>query len=399
MDSMVDNVELGGGERQRRPMAELLLLAAPTVAQMASYTLMQFADRGMLARVGTLEASAAGTAGIVYFCVLGFGFGVLLVVNTLVSQSFGRKDYLSTGRYLWQGIWFGIVYGLATTGLCQLAEPLFRVLGHEARMAALEGEYLRVAAFGGALKLMTTSSSDFLLGIHRPLMVFVAAMCGVVINLLFNWVLIYGNWGFPAMGVAGAAWATNASLLVELVVMWTYVAGPRIARTFNTHDWVLRWNMLRTLLRVGLPAGFQLVCDIVAWTVFMNVIVAAFGTAALAANSFTFTYMHVSFMPAIGVGAAVTALVGKYIGMKRPDLAERRAHLGFFVVAVYMVACGVLFYVFRHDLMRLFSDDAEVLRIGAVLLVFAGAYQIFDAMFIVYVGALRGAGDTLIPAV
>jgi MATE family multidrug resistance protein len=147
-----------------------------------------------------------------------------------------------------------------------------------------------------------------------------------------------------------------------------------------------------------LPAGFQLVADVLAWMVFMNIIIATFGTAALAANSFAFTYMHVSFMPAIGVGAAVTALVGKYIGMGRHDLAERRAHLGFFVCAAYMVTCGIVFFAFRHDLIGVFSKDIDVLRIGAVLMVFLALYQIFDAMFIAYVGALRGAGDTLVPA-
>ena len=154
---------------------------------------------------------------------------------------------------------------------------------------------------------------------------------------------------------------------------------------------------MKTLLRLGIPTGFQLSCDILAWSVFMLVIIARFGTPALSANAFAFTYMHVGFMPALGVGSAVTALVGKYIGMGRPDIAERRAHLGFVVVAIYMLVCGLCFFLFRHDLIRLFSNDPEVLRIGAVILTFVAAYQIFDAMFVVYSSALRGAGDTLVP--
>jgi MATE family multidrug resistance protein len=385
-------------EANERPLRELLLLAVPTVAQMASYTLMQFADRWMLAYVGDLQATAAGTAGIVYFCVIGFGFGVLLVVNTLASQSFGRRDYRSAGRYLWQGLWFGVAFGLAAMLLYPVAQPLFLKMGHELPVATLEADYLRVLTLAGSVKLASTALGQFLMGIHRPIVVFLAAASGVVINLFFNWLFIYGHWGFPAMGVAGAAWGTNAAVLVELLVMASYVATPAMVRTFNTLDWKLRWNMQRTLLRVGLPAGFQLICDVVAWTIFLNIIMVRFGTAALSANSFAFTYMHLSFMPAIGVGAAVTALVGKYIGMKRYDLAERRAHLGFFVCAIYMVVCGVMFFLFRNDLIRLFSNDPQVLRIGAVTMIFVAAYQIFDAMFIVYVGALRGAGDTLVPA-
>ena len=146
---------------QRRPIVELLILAAPTVAQIASYTLMQFTDRWMLGRIGgtegTLQAAAAGTAGITFFAVIGFGFGVLLVVNTLVSQSFGRNDLTAAGRYLWQGIWFAVVFGLATMLLYPRAEELFRWMGHAPQMAKYEADYLRVVALVGSLKLITTA--------------------------------------------------------------------------------------------------------------------------------------------------------------------------------------------------------------------------------------------------
>jgi MATE family multidrug resistance protein len=104
-------------------------------------------------------------------------------------------------------------------------------------------------------------------------------------------------------------------------------------------------------------------------------------------------------MPALGIGTAVTALVGKYIGMGRPDLAERRAHLGFNIVLFYMLACGLGFFLFRHKLIQLFSHDPEVLRVGSIVLVFIAGYQLFDAMFVIYSSALRGAGDTLVPTI
>jgi MATE family multidrug resistance protein len=384
---------------QRRPMAELLLLAAPTVAQMASYTFMQFTDRWMLAQVGDLEAAAAGTSGFTFFCFLGWGFGVLLVVNTLVSQSFGRNDLRAAGQYLWQGMWIGLTFGVLMLGLLPVAGRLFEMMGHEPRMVALEADYLRVVALAGWTKLAAVALSQYLLGLHRPGSVFVGTLIGVAANILFNWLLIYGNWGFPKLGIAGAAWGTNAAVLCELLVMGVFVARPAFASKFNAGDWPVRWDMLRTLLRVGVPAGFQLVCDITAWMLFLNVVVASFGTAALSANSFAFTYMHLCFMPAIGVGNAVTALVGKYIGMGRPDLGARRAHLGFVVCAVYMVVTGIALFVWRYPMIGLFSQDPEVLRIGGTIMTFIAMYQIFDAMFVVYVGALRGAGDTLVPAV
>jgi MATE family multidrug resistance protein len=391
--------ETGAQRARRSPLAELLILAAPTVAQMASYTVMQFVDRIMLAEVSDLHATAAGTAGLTYFCVIGFGFGVLLVVNTLVSQSFGRKDLRATGQYLWQGLWFGVAFGFLTLVLWPIAPWLFRVMGHEPNVAALEATYIQVCSLAGFIKLASTGLSQFLLGIQRPTIVFVGTLVGIVANLFFNWLLIYGNWGFPAMGVAGAAWGTNAAVLMEFIVMGLYCARRPFVREYNTGDWRLRWSEFKVMIRVGIPSGFQLICDISAWAVFLNVIVGSFGTAALSATTFAFTYMSLCFMPAVGVGSAVTALVGNYIGMKRYDVAEQRAHLGFFLCAVYMVAVGLILFALRFKLMAVFSPHPEVQSIGATILVFVAIYQLFDAMFIVYVGAARGAGDTLVPAV
>lgn len=386
-------------EPKQRPIVELLTLAAPTVAQMASYTLMQFADRYMLAHISDVAAGAAGGAGMVFFSILGFGFGIMLVVNALVSQAFGRKEYADTGRYLWQGVWVGLGFGALTLGLLPVADRIFLWMGHEAHVAALEASYLKVVVWGGWMKLASTAGAQFLLGIDRPRVVLWAAIAGVLANLLFNWLLIYGNWGFPGLGIAGAAWGTNAAVALECLVMLAYVAKPAVRKTFNALDWRPRWQMTKVLLRVGVPAGFQLICDIMAWTVFMVVIVASFGTPAYLANSYAFSYMHVCFMPAFGVGAAVTALVGRYIGAGRPEIGERRAHLGFVVCAIYMMLAGALLAIYRGPLIGVFTQDPETRRIGEMLMLFVATYQLFDAMFLVYVSALRGAGDTLVPAV
>src|SRR3954467_8443859 len=147
----------------RRPIVELLLLAAPTIAQMASYTVMQFADTYMLSRVGDAEATAAGLGGMAAFSLISFGVGVLMVVNTLVSQSFGRGDVPACGRYLWQGIWFSVLFGLAVMPLLWPAGALFRAFGHEARFAAMEATFFRILLFTAAVKLAGVSLGQFML--------------------------------------------------------------------------------------------------------------------------------------------------------------------------------------------------------------------------------------------
>ena len=386
---------------RRGPLAELLLLALPTIAQMASYTVMQFGDTWMLAVLGVKEPTAAGNAGIFAWTIIGFGFGVLMCVNTLVSQNYGQKDYASCGRYLWQGVWFGLAYSLVVFPFIPLAGRVFRLFGHEAELVPLETAYFTALVMGTPLKMTSAALGQFLLAVNRPWMVLLAAVCGAGINFFFNWLLIYGNWGFPRMGVAGAAWATNAAIGVEMSVLFCVVLSSRMRKRFNTMDVRPRARMMRTLLGIGLSSGAQVLADVLAWGLFVIWVMAQFknNTSTMAATTFTFRYLSVSFMPAFGIAMAVTALVGRYIGAGRPDVAEQRAHLGFKVTATYMVLCGLAYVVFRHDVMRLFTADPEVIRIGAVLMIFAGIYQIFDAMYIIYNGALRGAGDTFVPAV
>lgn len=386
------------------PLRELLTLAAPTVLQMASYTLMQFADTYMLAvfseQTGSraAEPNAAANAGLLTFALMSLGWGTIQIVNALVSQGFGRGERQVCGRYLWQGIWFAVLYGLAILPVLPFARVPFSWFGHEAVLVELQGAYLQITVSWCVFRLIGAAFSQFLLAINRPNLVLVAAVVGVGVNVLFNWLLIFGNAGFPRLGLAGAAWGTNLAVLVETGLLMAFAFSGRIRRTFNSLDWRWRRAEMRQVVTLGMPSGLQVVADVLAWSLFGVWVMAHLGSNAMAANNFMMRYMVLSFMPAFGISVAVTALVGRYIGMGRHDLAEKRAHLGFVICAVYMLSCGVFFFVARHDLMRVFTTDPEIARLGALLLIFAAFYQFFDAVYIVYVSALRGAGDTFVPA-
>lgn len=381
------------------PLRELLTLALPSILQMVSYTLLQFADTYMLALVGDLEAAAAGSAGMIVFAFISFGFGVLLCINALVSQAFGRQDFQNCGRLLWQGIWVGLLLSVPLMLPVLFARPIFHGLGHEPGLIALEAEYLIICLSFLPIKLATTALGQFLMATNRPNWVFVAAVVAVTFNVVADYVLIFGHFGFPAMGVAGAAWGTNAALIAELLVLVVAVFVMRASRRFGVFAARPHWPDMRRLLKVGLPSGAQTSAEVFAWSIFMAGVIAVYGTTAIAANNYMFRYMMVSFLPAVGIANAVTALVGRYLGAGEPDQAVRRAHLGFAVAATYMVTCGGLMVLFRQQLMAVFTDDPAIAGLGAQLLIMAAIYQLFDAMYVVYNGALRGANDTLVPAV
>ncbi len=385
--------------RARRPLWELLVLALPTVAQMASYNATQFTDTYMLSKLGNVEATASGNAGLLGFALISLGFGTMWVVNTLVSQAFGRGDHRACGQHLWAGVWVGVAYGLLVLPFALLSRSTFALLGHEQALAEFQATYLNIVLTFTSVRLAAAAAGQFLLATGRPGRVLLAAVVGASTNVLMNYALIWGHFGLPEMGLAGAAWAANIGSTVEFLLLAGFCLMPTVRQTYFVLDWRPRWRRVKTLLRVGLPSGGQMVADVLAWSVFGLWVMAAFGTAGMAANTFMMRYMSASFMPAFGLSAAVTALVGRNIGRGQPDVAVERARLGFVVAATFMLLCGVFFLVYGKVLIGVFTDDPEILAMGALLMKFAAAYQFFDALYIVYVGALRGAGDTLVPAI
>ena len=384
--------------RTKPPILELLALALPTVAQMGSYTAMNFADTWMLSTLGLIEPTASANANLFGFALISVGFGAMWVVNTLVSQAFGRGDGRACGQHLWAGVWLGLAYGLLMLPPILLARPMFDAMGHGPELAGFEAEYLSIMLAFTGVRLAAAAAGQFLLAIDRPVLTLLAALAGTVANLFANYLLIWGNYGFPELGVAGAAWGTNIGAAIELLTLVGFCLLPSVRGPYHSLDWRPRWNRLKTLLRVGLPSGGQMVGDVLAWAVFGMWVMAFFGVTAMAANTFMMRYMSMSFLPAFGISAAVTALVGRAIGRGDHETAVARARLGFQVTATYMLACGLAFLLFGREMIALFTDDPDVLAMGATLMIFAAAYQLFDALYIVYVGALRGAGDTLIPA-
>ncbi len=380
------------------PLRELLSLALPTVAQMASYTLMQFIDTWMLSWLGPVAPAAASNGGMLAFSFISFGMGLLFIVNALASQDYGAGKFLHCGRHLWQGVWFAVAYSIVIAPFVLCGPWIMGLFRHESDVTAMETIYFQITLGTALIKLIQTSFSQFLLATNRPNIVMGAAVTGVAVNALFAYMLIWGRLGFAQYGIAGAGWAQAIGVGTECVILICVAFAGSNRAKFGTTDFRLRWAEFKKLVTVGFGTGVQFVVDVLAWSMFMMVVIGQFGEHAMAANAFMFRYLILSFMPALGISQAVTALVGRYVGMGKPDVAMKRADLGFSVTMVYLGVCAVVYVLGRHSLIHFFANDEDVIRIGAMLMVFAAFYQFFDGMFIVYNGALRGVGDTFVPA-
>jgi len=393
----------------RHPLIEMLLVAAPTVVTMTSYTVMQFIDGLMVSRIGPdpIYLDAQGNGGLAAFVPIAMVMGLSTVINTFVAQNLGAGRPERGSAYAWAGLWICAVWAAALLPATLVLEPSFRWIGHSQRLVGLESGYARILLMGAFLTMATRSISHFFYGLHRPGAVMIAALVGNGVNVAVNYALIFGNWGLPEMGVAGAAIGTVVGSAVELSIPLSVFLSAGFNRRYATRRaWRPNRRVILDVLRLGWPAGLMMANEIICWAILLIDFIARFGDVHNAAGWIALRYMHLSFMPAVGISIAVTAIVGRCMGMGRVDLAQRRAWLGLGITCAYMGLCALAFVLLREQLVAVYIKDGmpaeqveELIRVGSWVMILAGIFQVFDAIAISLVGALRGAGDTLWPGV
>ncbi len=394
----------------RSALWEMAKIAAPVVATMTSYTVMQFVDKLMVSRIqppDPVYVAAQGNGALAAFVPIAVVMGLLGVINTYVSQNHGAGRPERGSAYAWNGLWLALLAQLALIPYALALPGLMGRMGHSEQLHAIESQYAQILIGGAFLTMGTRGIAHFFYGLHRPMTVLMAALAGNTVNVGANYLLIYGHFGFPELRVNGAAVGTVIGSAVELAIPVAVFLSAKYNRLYGTRRaWRLSIAHIRDVVRIGWPAAMMFGSEMICWGYFMVVLLGKFGEAQQMAGWIALQYMHLSFMPAVGLSIAVTAVVGKAMGAQRPDLAARRAYLGMGVTVMYMGVCALLFVALRRPMIGVFIADgmeaaarAEILRIGAQVMIVAAVFQLFDAMAITISAALRGAGDTVWPGV
>ncbi len=214
-----------------------------------------------------------------------------------------------------------------------------------------------------------------------------------------NYIYIFGKFGAPKLGFAGAAWGTLIASWAYSGLMLTLFFYQRDARAKGIHRIAPRRADLRKMRRIGLPAGVQDSVELVSWGILLIILIGQFGAEHLAAASVLIRCMQLSFLPADGIGSALLALVANSIGENRFRQARAYARIAFRLSAAYMGSVAILLFLFRDPIMRAFSDNPQVIAIGTQAMICVSLFQLFDAMSVTYVHALQGAGDSAWPSV
>ncbi|MEJ5342953.1 MAG: MATE family efflux transporter [Thermogutta sp.] len=377
----------------------VLALALPLVISFASWTVMNFTDRMFLVWYDTSAVAAVLPAGMVQWTLVSFAMGLVSYVTTFVAQYEGAKRRHRIGPVIGQGLWLSLFFLPPLMLTIPLARWMFLAVGHPPHLAELEARYYQVAMLSAGAMLFSAVQAGFFTGRGDTRSVMLVDTAAAVINLVLDYLCIFGKLGFPEGGLEGAAWASTVAQWFKVLCYLALMSSSRYAEYRLADARRLEWPLLRRLWYYGAPNGWQWFLEGAGFTGFL-LLVGRLGEEATAASNLAFNVNSLAFIPPLGLSIAVTTLVGQELGANRPRRAERAAWTAFQLAALYTGVLAVA-YVFIPDVF-LFAYSAgaagesfDALRPTVILLLkFVAAYCLFDAMNLIFSGALRGAGDT-----
>jgi MATE family multidrug resistance protein len=387
-----------GSQSRASELWALLAIAVPVVLSELGWIAMGVVDTIMVGRLGPESIGAVGIASASYYAPTLFGIGLMLGLDTLVSQAWGRRDFDECHVWLAEGVYLAALYTPISMLLVWLAPVLYRRFGVQAEVAGPAASYLMLLNWGTLPLLLYAAFRRYLQGVHRLRPVTFALVSANLVNWFGNWALIYGHFGLPAMGLRGSALSTCVARVymaaVLIVAAWRH-EGAR------GHSLFVHWpgpqlNRLRALVLLGVPGAAQIVLEVGAFGV-ATLLAGRLAPAALAAHQIVLNCASTSFMVPLGVSTAAAVSVGHAIGAGDFARARRVGWLAVGVGASFMACAAVVFLCAPELLLHIYTRDSAVVRFGLPLLGLAAGFQIFDGLQTVATGALRGLGETRMP--
>jgi MATE family multidrug resistance protein len=387
------------------PWRELLRVAMPLILSSSFWTIQITVDRILLNRlpdVGPEAVGAAMQAVAIFWVPIALLQGTASYAATFVAQYVGAGRPHRVGPAVGQGLYFAVAAGAGFVAVfLPLAGPLMALGGHSPRMQELETTYFRCLCFSALPILVLAASNSFFVGRGDTWTVLAVEAVGTVVNGFLAYAWIFGAWGFPAAGIAGAGWATVTSISLTAALSTGLLFRRKFRAEFATPRlWLPDPALFVRLLRYGVPNGLHWCIEVMAFAVFLALI-GRMGEAELAAASVTLTINNLAFVPLIGLGQAVSTLVGQHLGGNRPDLAARSVWTGLKFSVLYTAPMGLAYVALPGLFLAMFeapgdhADRAAIAAVVVVLLRWVAVYVVFDGINLVFASALRGAGDTV----
>lgn len=382
-------------------LREVLSIAVPMVISNSAFTVMQFCDRVFLARYSDLAIQASMPAGILSFTLICLFTAIAGYSSTFVAQYHGAGERANCVHATMQGVYFMLLCTPVFLLLIPVGYGIIGLFDHAPALVAQERIYLRWMLYGAVPIGLSWSISGFFTGRSLVRLNTVANIIGCVVNIVLDYAMIFGHFGLPRLGLKGAAIATCISCLVSPSILFVYMLRSDLVREMGWRKaFGFDFGMMKRLMRFGLPAGFQILLDVGAFSVFV-LMTASLDSVTLTVANIAFSINNLAFSPLMGFGAAASILSGQYQGGNDSNHAMRSGWSALRLGWIYMAFIGTVFVVFPETLISLFtppeSEAAQTesfMRTGRHLLYVMTAWGVFDVANIIFIGALKGVGDT-----
>ena len=386
---------------------DVLVVALPMLLSMSFDTIMTFIDRLFLSKLGPAEMNASLGAGAVQLALTMFFTGAISYTTAMVAQRLGAKQHSVCAKVFMQALYVSLICVPILYLTIPLGHLVFGLEHLPADQLEYQKTYFNILMFGGAITLVRNVAPCFFSGIGETKIVMQAAFVGMIVNIVCNFVLIFGTGPIPALGVAGAAYGTLIVNAVSTIILFVKFFSKSCNERFNTRkSFAFSWPLTRELLQKGIPSGVEMFLNMSAFQTLI-LMFHALGPEAATASSVMFNWDMVAYVPLMGLEIASTSLVGRYVGAKDGAAASRSTYSGLKLGWGYSLLMGVFFIFLPGVLTDIFRPDvaeasAEAIAIfdaarpmSMFMLRFATIYIFVEVLLVIYAGALRGAGDTL----
>ncbi len=382
-------------------------LAVPVILGMLGHTFVAFADNIMVGQLGTAELAAVSLGNSFVFIAMSLGIGFSTAITPLVAEADGAGNKAGGKSALKHGLVLCTLLGIVLFGLIQLGKPLLYLMDQPPEVVELSIPYLDLVAFSLVPLVMFQAYKQFSEGLSQTKYPMYATIVANVVNIVLNYLLIFGAFGFPKLGIIGAAIGTLASRIIMLVMLWYLLEKKK-----KFHDYVTGFNfkkiekrVVRKIINLGFPSALQMFFEVAIFTAAIW-LSGVLGKNPQAANQIALNLSSMTFMFGMGLGVAAMIRVGNQKGLKNFTELRRIAQSIFLLTFILEVVFAIFFLLGRHWFPTIYldvndpvnqADNMEVILLASQLLLVAAFFQISDGLQVVILGALRGLQDVKVP--
>ncbi len=375
------------------------LLAYPVMLSQLGQVLVGVADSLMVGRLGAEPLAAASLGNVIFYVMMVFGLGVSYALTPLIAAADGEGNRDKIAGIFKNGLLVNTVLGMILALAVFLCTPLLYHMNQPPEVVDLAIPYLRIITLSVIPFMLFQSFRQFAEGLGNTKKAMFITISANALNVVLNYLLIYGTYGFPNLGLNGAGWATLISRFVMAAAMGLFVCFAQRFHIYRSAFKLASYSkaVTKKILNIGIPAGLQFIFEVSAFG-FTAIMMGWLGTKALAAHQIAINLASISYMMATGLASAATIRVGNQLGKKDYQMMKEAGYASFLMVTLFMGVAALLFVVWKEAFPTLYVSDPEVIKVAAGLLIVAAFFQISDGVQVVGMGALRGMEDVKIPA-